>query len=211
MGGVWRDFDKMRGRIPTPVTTQEVDANNPSVMADGHDTSAALRRTTQCAPQGYLLRGEHRAAFTQGRRMPRRCRGIGAMWASPPTEGLSGVRSFVVSPSGASRHLPRRGRLDATALPWQRGDAPQGYLFRFAPLRGHRPLRKVCRGLRSVGSGHIFFLMAEMAPFSRRDTWAWEMPISVETSIWVLPWQKRRARMLRWRSSRRAMASLRAM
>ena len=22
-----------------------------------------------------------------------------------------------------------------------RGDAPQGYLFRFAPLRGHRPLR----------------------------------------------------------------------
>ena len=116
-----------------------------------------------------------------------------------------------ISPSGASRHLPRRGRLDATALPWQRGDAPQGYLFRFAPLRGHRPLRKVCRGLRSVWSGHIFFLMAEMAPFSRRDTWAWEIPISVETSIWVLPWQKRRARMLRWRSSRRAMASLRAM
>ena len=26
-----------------------------------------------------------------------------------------------------------------------RGDAPQGYLFRFAPLRGHRPLRTVCR------------------------------------------------------------------
>ena len=92
------------------MTTQEADANNPSVMADGHDTSAALRRTTQCAPQGYLLRGEHWAAFIQGRRMPRRCRGIGAMWASPPTEGLSGVRSFVVSPSGASRHLPRRGR-----------------------------------------------------------------------------------------------------
>ena len=31
------------------------------------DTSATLRRTTQCAPQGYLLRGEHWAAFTQGR------------------------------------------------------------------------------------------------------------------------------------------------
>ena len=33
----------------------------------------------------------------------------------------------------------------------RRGDAPQGYLFRFAPLRGHRPLRNghrktVCRG-----------------------------------------------------------------
>ena len=26
------------------------------------DTSATLRRTTQCAPQGYLLRGEHWAA-----------------------------------------------------------------------------------------------------------------------------------------------------
>ena len=26
-----------------------------------------------------------------------------------------------------------------------RGDAPQGYLFRFAPLRGHRPLRTVYR------------------------------------------------------------------
>ena len=26
-----------------------------------------------------------------------------------------------------------------------RGDAPQGYLFRFAPLRGHRPVRKVYR------------------------------------------------------------------
>ena len=28
----------------------------------------------------------------------------------------------------------------------RRGDAPQGYLFRFAPLRGHRPLRNVYRG-----------------------------------------------------------------
>ena len=27
-----------------------------------------------------------------------------------------------------------------------RGDAPQGYLFRFAPLRGHRPLRRGARG-----------------------------------------------------------------
>ena len=29
--------------------------------------------------------------------------------------------------------------------------------------------------------------MAEMAPFSRRDTWAWEMPRVLATSIWVLP------------------------
>ena len=136
-------------------------------------------------------------------------RGVRADKGGRPCGGVQGVRCVNVSPSGASRHLPRRGRLDATALPWHRGDAPQGYLFRFAPLRGHRPLRNVYRGV--PRSGHIFFLMAEMAPFSRRDTWAWEMPISVETSIWVLPWQKRRARMLRWRSSRRAMASLRAM
>ncbi len=25
------------------------------------------------------------------------------------------------------------------------------------------------------------------APFSRRETWAWEMPMRLETSVWVLP------------------------
>ena len=103
-------------------------------------------------------------------------RGVRADKGGRPCGGVQGVRCVNVSPSGASRHLPRRGRQEFPRLFY-----------------------------------HIFFLMAEMAPFSRRDTWAWEMPISVETSIWVLPWQKRRARMLRWRSSRRAMASLRAM
>ena len=29
--------------------------------------------------------------------------------------------------------------------------------------------------------------MALMAPFSRRETWAWEMPRELATSIWVLP------------------------
>ena len=29
--------------------------------------------------------------------------------------------------------------------------------------------------------------MAEMAPFSSRDTWAWEIPKREATSIWVLP------------------------
>ena len=29
--------------------------------------------------------------------------------------------------------------------------------------------------------------MALMAPFSSRDTWAWEMPKTPATSIWVLP------------------------
>ena len=48
------------------------DNDNPSVMAEGRDTSAALRRTTQCAPQGYLLRGEHWAASQrEARGVPR--------------------------------------------------------------------------------------------------------------------------------------------
>ena len=34
---------------------------------------------------------------------------------------------------------------------------------------------------------HIFFLMVLMAPFSSLDTWAWEIPTSAETSIWVFP------------------------
>ena len=29
--------------------------------------------------------------------------------------------------------------------------------------------------------------MELMAPFSRRETWAWEMPRKLATSIWVLP------------------------
>ena len=29
--------------------------------------------------------------------------------------------------------------------------------------------------------------MVLMAPFSRRETWAWEMPRVLATSIWVLP------------------------
>lgn len=55
------------------------------------------------------------------------------------------------------------------------------------------------------------FLMARMAPFSRRLTWAWDMPICAETSIWVFPWLKRIIRMLRSRGVRRLMASFRAM
>ena len=154
LGGVWRDFDNVGRR-----------GDNPSVNAAR--CHLPLHKGGVC----------HGAAVASGRCTPRVLVPLrSTAWASPPTEGLSGVRSYVVSPSGASRRLPRRGRQGFPRL-----------------------------------SYHIFFLMAEMAPFSRRDTWAWEMPISVETSIWVLPWQKRRARMLRWRSSRRAMASLRAM
>ena len=39
-----------------------------------------------------------------------------------------------------------KGGFGVSRLRARRGDAPQGYLFRFAPLRGHRPLRKVYRG-----------------------------------------------------------------
>ena len=50
------------GVLPRPVFY------NPSVTAFGRDTSATLRRTTQCAPQGYWLRCEHWAASQRGRR-----------------------------------------------------------------------------------------------------------------------------------------------
>lgn len=51
----------------------------------------------------------------------------------------------------------------------------QGRTDRHAGDVGHR--------LGMTEAGHIFFLMVEIAPFSKRDTCAWEMPISVETSI----------------------------
>ena len=57
-------------------------------------------------------------------------------------------RFWVLLPPGAK--VPRAGARNALfVMPWHcrgiRGDAPQGYLFHFAPLRGHRPLRKVYR------------------------------------------------------------------
>ena len=39
----------------------------------------------------------------------------------------------------------------------------------------------------SVKKDQIFFLMVFKAFFSRRLTWAWEIPTSAETSIWVFP------------------------
>ena len=72
---------------------------------------------------------------------------------------LRGVRG------GQSRPPLRMGN-EGAVVGW-RGDAPQGCLFRFAPLRGHRPLRKVYRGWvrlickrkRRVGASFcIFFL-----------------------------------------------------
>ena len=66
----------------------------------------------QCAPQGHLLRGEHWLRMTSLRGVrgdaPQgyllRCVGI-----APYGRSIE-VRSCDVSPSGASRHLPRRGR-----------------------------------------------------------------------------------------------------
>ena len=51
---------------------------------------------------------------------------------------LRGVR-------GGQRRPPLR-TVTRGAVVKRRGDAPQGYLFRFAPLRGHRPLRSNARG-----------------------------------------------------------------
>ena len=38
-----------------------------------------------------------------------------------------------------------------------------------------------------LSKGQIFFRIVLMAPFSRRETWAWEIPRVLATSIWVLP------------------------
>ena len=53
-------------------------------------------------------------------------------WESVPPVLPPSVRE--VARSAGGRDMPRQRR-------GIRGDAPQGYLFRFAPLRGHRPLR----------------------------------------------------------------------
>ena len=44
-----------------------------------------------------------------------------------------------------------------------------------------------CIGGRSLQETLTALRMALMAPFSSRDTWAWEMPRAPATSIWVLP------------------------
>ena len=80
-------------------------------------------------------------------RMPRQRRGIKppsvreVSWPSAMTEGEKREKRAGQSPA-PTLLLPRAYALSV------RGDAPQGYLFRFAPLRGHRPLqnhrRRVC-------------------------------------------------------------------
>ena len=63
--------------------------------------------------------------------MPRRCRGIRGDVGIAPYGRATRVRSYNVSPSGASRCLSHRGRRgDAAALPRHTGRC------------GHRPLRK---------------------------------------------------------------------
>ena len=72
---------------------------SPSVKTEGFDTS--LTEGGKDAPAGAAGRCTPRVL------VPLRS----TAWASPRTKGLSRVRSCNVSPSGASRHLPRRGRL----------------------------------------------------------------------------------------------------
>ncbi len=81
-------------------------------------------------------------------------------WASPPTEGCKGCgRATALPPSKPSVLTPpsARGGFGGSRLRARRGDAPQGRLFRFAPLRGHRSLRGVqgvraCNGSPSVNA-----------------------------------------------------------
>ncbi len=55
-----------------------------------------------------------------------------------------------------------------------------------AGRRGRRPLHIFGHSAFSHDT-LTFFRMAEMAPFSNLDTWAWLMPRVAATSIWVLP------------------------
>ena len=51
-----------------------------------------------------------------------------------------------------------------------RGDAPQGYLFRFAPLRGHRPLRTSNEG--AAGQRLSLRQRSALTPPSQREAGA---------------------------------------
>ena len=98
-------------------------------LTEGVEGIPRLRTRRGDAPQGYLLR----------------CVGI-----APYGRSIE-VRSCDISPSGASRHLPHRGR--------RRHSAPAGAAGRCTPrvlasLRGHRPLRKGSRKLLVSGCFH---------------------------------------------------------
>ena len=55
------------------------------------------------------------------------------------------------------------------------------------PLPTSLTLGHLLPGRRFIQETLTDLRMAEIAPFSRRDTWAWEMPREPATSIWVLP------------------------
>ena len=93
------------------------------------------------APQGYLFRFAPLRGHRPLRKVYRGCGGKTAGGAEPlPYGQVQGVR-----PCNGRRGVvtPPYGGVQGGAVVGWRGDAPQGCLFRFAPLRGHRPLRKV--------------------------------------------------------------------
>ena len=120
-------------------------------------TSATLRRTTQCAPQGYLLRGEHWAASQReaGRRgTDSHASDVGHWLGMTPLRGVFG-RTGSSAPTEQ-----RKGCGGETA-----GRCTPRVLV---PLRGHRPLRNdrrkpVCRG------GALPRPMAFRSPFFASD------------------------------------------
>ena len=135
---------------------------SPSVKTFGFDTSATLRRTTQCEHWAASQREALKGRLAGGGLMPRRCRGIRGDEGIAPYGRATRVRSYDGGRTESS--APTEGCKGCGGI---RGDAPQGCLFRFAPLRGHRPLRKVYRGWvrlickrkRRVGASFcIFFL-----------------------------------------------------
>ena len=121
---------------------------SPSVKTFGFDTSATLRRTTQCEHWAASQREALKGRLAGGGLMPRRCRGIRGDEGIAPYGRATRVRSYDGGRTESSAPTEGcTGCLRATA-----GGVPQGRLFRFAPLRGHRPLRGV-QGVRACNGG----------------------------------------------------------
>ena len=82
---------------------------------------------------------------------------------------LRRCRSISLPPSRRCRDTSlTEGGFGVPRLRARRGDVPQGYLFRFAPLRGHRPLRNEQRGCVRITSLPPSWPLA-MTPPSQRE------------------------------------------
>ena len=73
-------------------------------------------------------------------------------------------------------------------------------MSRYDPTILHGTPCRLSYGQQGVLPFHSSFRIRLSAFFSNRDTCAWEIPTSADTSIWVFPWKNRRAKIRRSRS-----------